>query len=79
MLAEREAVQRSIAAEPARTQTASGADPPALPTGPACDLETPATYAQACSGPFSSLWEEAREKEMKGLVAVGTFAEDGGG
>ena len=48
-----------------------------LPAGPAHLLVTPETYAQAHAGPHSRIWTEAESKEFEGLLAVGTFAEEG--
>ena len=49
-----------------------------LPAGPAHLLVTPKTYAQAHAGPHSRIWTEAESKEFEGLLAVGTFVEEGG-
>lgn len=73
LMATQEDITRSIATEPAR-----GAETPELPQGPACDLETPETYAQAHTGPHDHIWTGAEQKELVGLVSVGTFEEAGG-
>ena len=57
------------------TSAAPHSDSPELPTCPACDLETPDTYAQAHAGPHSKIWREAEDKELGGLRAVGTSEE----
>ena len=49
-----------------------------LPAGPARFLVTPETYAQAHAGLHSRIWTEAESKEFEGLLAVGTFVEEGG-
>ena len=49
-----------------------------LPAGPAHLLMTPETYAQAHAVPHSRIWMEAESKEFEGLLAVGTFVEEGG-
>ena len=49
-----------------------------LPAGPAHLLVTPETYAQAHAGPHSRIWTKAESKEFEGLLAVGTFVEEGG-
>ena len=49
-----------------------------LPAGPAHLLVTPETYAQAHAGPHSHIWTEAESKEFEGLLAIGTFVEEGG-
>ena len=49
-----------------------------LPAGPAHLLVTPETYTQAHAGPHSRIWTEAESKEFEGLLAVGTFVEEGG-
>ena len=49
-----------------------------LPAGPAHLLVTPETYAQAYAGPHSRIWTKAESKEFEGLLAVGTFVEEGG-
>ena len=53
-------------------------DSEVLPAGPAHLLETPETYAQAHAGPHDRIWVKAECKEVEGLSAVGTFAEEGG-
>ena len=63
---------------PIATSTAPDADSPELPTCPTCDLETPATHAQAHAGPHSNIWRAGEDKEFGGLRAVGTFEELGG-
>ena len=49
-----------------------------LPGGPAPLLETPETYAQAHAGPYGRIWAKAERKEVEGLLAIGTFMEEGG-
>ena len=49
-----------------------------LPAGPAHLLVMPETYAQAHAGPHSRIWTKAESKEFEGLLAVGTFVEEGG-
>ena len=60
------------------TSAAPHSNSPKLSTCPACDLETPDTYAQAHAGLHSKIWRAAEEKEFGGLRAVGTFEELGG-
>ena len=60
------------------TSAAPHSDSPELPTCPICDLETPATHAQARAGPHSEIGRAAEDKEFGGLRAVGTFEELGG-
>ena len=60
------------------TSAAPHSDSLELSTCPACDLETPDTYAQAHAGPHSKIWRAAEDKEFGGLRAVGTFKELGG-
>ena len=48
-----------------------------LPTGPAHLLVTSETYAQAHAGPHSRIWTEVESNELEGLLAVGTFVEEG--
>ena len=60
------------------TSAAPHSDSPKLSTCPACDLETPDTYAQAHAGVHNKIWRAAEEKEFGGLRAVGTFEELGG-
>ena len=50
-------------------------DEPPLPTGMACDLETPTTFDQSQRGPHRQIWDGAMAKEFNGLAAVGTFEE----
>ena len=69
--------KESISAAFARS-AAPHSDSPDLPTYPTCDLETPATHAQAHAGPHSKIWKAAGDKESGGLRAVGTFEELGG-
>ena len=66
LLAWEEDVAASLAASPFP-------DEPPLPAGPARDLETPATYAQAHAGEHSAIWTGAEKREMDGLVGAGTF------
>ena len=60
------------------TLAAPHSDSPELSTCPACDLETPDTYAQVHAGPHSKIWRAAEDKEFGGLRVVGTFEELGG-
>ena len=60
------------------TSAAPHSGSPELPTCPTCDLETPATHAQAHAGPHSNIWRAAEDKEFGGLRAVGIFEELGG-
>ena len=60
------------------TSAAPHSDSSELPTCPTCDLETPATHAQAHARPHSKIWRAAEDKEFGGLRAVGTFEELGG-
>ena len=73
VLSAKESIHAAIA-----TSTAPDSDSPELPTCPTCDLETPATHAQAHAGPHSNIWKAAEDKEFGGLRAVGTFEELGG-
>ena len=57
------------------TSAAPHSDSLELPTCPTCDLETPATHAQAHAGPQSKIWRAAEDKEFGDLRAVGTFEE----
>lgn len=45
---------------------------PDLPSEPACEMETPESYAQAHAGPHSIIWEAAQIKELVGLTAANT-------
>ena len=49
-----------------------------LRAGPANLLETPETYEQAHAGPHDRIWTKAECKEVEGISAVGTFAEERG-
>ena len=73
LMATQEEITRSLA-----TESTPGAETPDLPAGPACDLETPETYAQAHAGPHDPIWTRAEKMELVGLVSVGTFEEAGG-
>ena len=73
LMATQEEITGSLA-----TESTPGAETPDLPAGPACDLETPETYAQAHAGPHDPIWTRAEKKELVGLVSVGTFEEAGG-
>ena len=73
VLSAKESIHAAIA-----TSTASDSDSPEVPTCPTCDLETPATHAQAHAGPHSNIWRAAEDKEFGGLRAVGAFKELGG-
>lgn len=59
---------RSIATEPMPGDVA-----PQLPFGPASNLETPVSYAEAHAGPYSHIWTRGEGKEFDGLVAAHTF------
>ena len=61
--------------ETVRTLDEDDGEPPA---GPAHLLVTPETYAQTHAGPHSRIWTEAESKEFEGLLAIGTFVEEGG-
>ena len=51
-------------------------DSPELPTCPTCDLETPATHAQAHAGPHSKIWGAARAPaSADGIAASAEAAE----
>ena len=73
VLSAKESISGAIA-----TSAAPHSDSPELPTCPTCDLETPATHAQAHAGPHRKIWRAAEDKEFGGLRAVGTFEELGG-
>ena len=73
VLSAKESISAAIAAS-----AAPHSDSPELPTCPTCDLETPATHAQAHAGPHSKIWRAAEDKEFGDLRAVGTFEELGG-
>ena len=60
------------------TSAAPHSKSPELPTCPACDLETPDTYAQAYAGPHSKISRGAEDKEFGDLCAVGIVEELGG-
>ena len=60
------------------TSAAPHSGSPELPTCPTCDLETPATHAQAHAGPHGKIWRAAEDKKFGGLRAVGTLEELGG-
>lgn len=75
MLARREAIRRSIAAASPPAMRSPVAETPALPTGRACDVETP----EARSEPHHESWHRATGKEMDGARAVGTSDEEEGG
>lgn len=47
--------------------------PEDLPAEPAGEAETPATYHQARSGCYHSVWSAAEQKEVLVLAWVGTF------
>ena len=72
-LSEKESIGAAIV-----TSAAPHSDSSELPTCPTCDLETPATHAQAHAGPHSKIWRAVDDKEFDGLRAVGTFEELGG-
>ena len=55
VLSAKESISAAIA-----TSAAPHSDSPELPTCPTCDLETPATHAQAHAGPHSKIWGAAR-------------------
>ena len=73
VLSAKESIGAAIAAS-----AAPHSDSPELPTYQTCDLETPATHAQAHAGPHSKIWRAAEDKEFGGMRAVGTFEELGG-
>ena len=73
VLSAKESISAAIA-----TSAAPHSDSSELPTCPTCDLETPATHAQAHAGPHSKIWRAAEDKEFGGLRAVGPFEELGG-
>ena len=73
VLSAKESIHAAIA-----TSAAPDSDSHELPTCPTCDLETPATHAQAHPGPHSNIWRAAEDNEFGGLRAVGTFEELGG-
>ena len=70
VLSAKESISTAIA-----TSAAPHSDSHELPTCPTCDLETPATHAQAHAGPHSKIWRAVEDKEFGGLRAVGTFEE----
>lgn len=47
--------------------------PEDLPSEPAGEVETPATYHQAHSGRYHRVWSAVERKEVLGLASVGTF------
>ena len=58
------------------TSAAPHSDSPELPTCPTCDLETPATHAQAHAGPHSKIWGAARAPaSADGVAALAEAAE----
>ena len=68
VLSAKESISAAIA-----TLAAPHSDSPELSTCSTCDLETPATHAQAHAGPHSKIWRAEEDKEFGGLRAVGTF------
>ena len=73
VLSAKESIGAAIA-----TPAAPHFDSSELPTYPACDLETPDTYAQAPARPHSKIWRVVEDEEFGGLRAVDTFKELGG-
>ena len=58
------------------TSAAPHSDSPELPTCPTCDLETPATHAQAHAGPHGKIWGAARAPaSADGIAASAEAAE----
>ena len=71
VLSAKESISAAIA-----TSAAPHSDSPELPTCPTCDLETPATHAQAHAGPHSKIWGAARAPaSAHGIVASAEAAE----
>ena len=71
VLSAKESISAAIA-----TSAAPHSDCPELPTCPTCDLETPATHAQAHAGPHSKIWEAARAPaSADGIAASAEAAE----
>ena len=56
------------------TSAAPHSDSPELPTCPTCDLETPATQAQAHAGPHSKTWGAARAPASSDGIAASAEA-----
>ena len=71
VLSTKESISTAIA-----TSAAPHSDSPELPTCPTCDLETPATHAQAPAGPHSKIWGAARAPaSADGIAASAKAAE----
>ena len=71
VLSAKESISAAIA-----TSAAPHPDSPELPTCPTCDLETPATHAQAHAGPHSKIWGAARAPaSADGIAASAEAAE----
>ena len=71
VLSTKESISAAIA-----TSAAPHSDSPELPTCPTCDLETPATHAQAHAGPHSKIWGAARAPaSADGIAASAEAAE----
>ena len=71
VLSAKESISAAIA-----TSAAPHSDSPELPTCPTCDLETPATHAQAQARPHSKIWGAARAPaSADGIAASAASAE----
>ena len=69
VLSTKESISAAIA-----TSAAPHSDSPELPTCPTCDLETPATHAQAHAGSHSKIWGAARVPASADGIAASTEA-----
>lgn len=70
LMASQDDIERSLATEPL-----PGTVSPGLPSAPACDLDTPASYAEAMAGEHREIWGSAMDAEFGGLSASETFQE----
>ena len=69
VLSAKESISAAIA-----TSAAPHSDSPELLTCPTCDLETPATHAQAHAGPHSKIWGAARAPASADRIAASAEA-----
>ena len=73
VLSAKESISAAIA-----TSAAPHSDSPDLPTCLTCDLETPATHAQAHAGPHSKIWGAARASASADGIAEAAEAATSG-
>ena len=71
VLSAKESISAAIA-----TSAAPHSDSPELPRCPTCNLETPATHAQAHAGPHSKIWGAARVPASADEIAASAEAEE---